>query len=156
MEELMEMRALLETGRYADALVLLSEMEEMSKDDKINKIEGYLHILLVHLIKQQAEKRTTRSWNLSIRNATRSVLRSWKRRKAGGYYLSEDELREAIAEIFAEALDSAASEAFGGSFSERQLAAMINSEQIQAEAMRRLINPISSDDNDSDFPQWLK
>ena len=157
MEELMEMRALLETGRYADALVLLNEMEEMAKDDKINKIEGYLHILLLHLIKQQAEKKTTRSWNLSIRNATHGVLRSWKRRKAGGYYLNEDELRDAIAEIFIEALDSAAAEAFGGSFSERQLAAMIDPEQIQAEALRRLLNPTTSDaDNDTDIPQWLK
>ena len=157
MEELMELRQLLAAGKMSEAMLLLDEMDEMAKDDKINKIEGYLRILLMHLIKQQAEKKTTRSWNLSIRHATRGVLRSWKRRKAGGYYLNEAELREAIAEIFDDALDSAASEAFGGSFSERQLASMINAEQVQAEAMRRLLNPIKSDeDTDTELPQWLK
>ena len=82
MEELIEMRSLLEAGRYSEALTLLAEMEETSRDDKINEIEAYLHILLLHLIKQQAERRTTRSWNLSIRNASRAVLRTLKRRRA--------------------------------------------------------------------------
>ena len=157
MEELLELRHLLEAGKMSEAMLLLDEMDEMAKDDKINKIESYLVILMLHLIKQQAERKTTRSWNLSIRHATRKVLRSWKRRKAGGYYLNEDELREAIAEVFDEALDSAAVEAFGGSFSKKQLASMINAEQIQAETLRRLTTPIESDeDTDTELPQWLK
>jgi hypothetical protein len=69
MEELYEIRSCIEQGRYAEALNLLGEVEEMSKDDKISKIESYLEILLLHLIKQQAEKRTTRSWDVSIQNA---------------------------------------------------------------------------------------
>ena len=42
---------------YAEALNLRGEIEEMSKDDKISKIGSYLGILLLHLIKQPAEKR---------------------------------------------------------------------------------------------------
>jgi len=61
MEELYELRSYIEQGRYADALVLLGEMEEMSRDDKINKVGSFLEILLLHLIKRHAEKRTTRS-----------------------------------------------------------------------------------------------
>jgi len=157
MEELMELRQLLEAGHLPEAMLLLDEMDEMAKDDKINKIESYLRILLLHLIKQQAEKRTTRSWNLSIRNATRDVLRSWKRRKAGGYYLSEDELREAIAEVFMDALGAAAEEVFSGTYSEKQLAALVTPQLIQAEALRRLLQPDAADnDLDADFLRWLK
>ena len=43
MEELFELRTHIEKGRYAEALVLLGEMEEMSREDKINKIESFLN-----------------------------------------------------------------------------------------------------------------
>jgi hypothetical protein len=55
MDELTDLRTHIEQGRYADALLLIGEMEEMSRDDKIQKIESFLQVLLVHLIKQQAE-----------------------------------------------------------------------------------------------------
>ena len=38
MEELYELRTYIETGKYQEALLLLDEMEEMSRDDKINRI----------------------------------------------------------------------------------------------------------------------
>lgn len=38
MEELNDLRVLIEKNDYVDALTLLGEMEEMSRDDKINKI----------------------------------------------------------------------------------------------------------------------
>jgi len=66
MEELFELRTAIEEQRYADALILLGEMEKMNKDDKLNKIDSFAIILLLHLIKRQAEQRTTRSWDLSI------------------------------------------------------------------------------------------
>jgi hypothetical protein len=50
MEELFELRRYLEQHRYTEALILLGEMEEMSKDDKINKIRSFIIILLLHLI----------------------------------------------------------------------------------------------------------
>ncbi len=96
MEELFELRTYIEQGRYQNALTLLGEMEEMSKDDKINKITSYLEILLLHLIKQHVEKRTTKSWNASIRNSLIHIGRTNKRRKAGGCYLSQNEIIEAM------------------------------------------------------------
>jgi hypothetical protein len=44
-------------------------MDEMSRDDKINKIISYMRVLLIHLIKQAVEKRSTRSWEDSIEDA---------------------------------------------------------------------------------------
>ena len=51
MEELFELKAYIEQGQYAEALQLIEEMEEMSKDDKINKIYSLAVVLLLHLIK---------------------------------------------------------------------------------------------------------
>ena len=145
MEELMEMRELLEAGRYTDALVLLGEMEEMAKDDKINKIESQLQILLLHLIKQYAEQRSTRSWDVSIRNAAGAVFRSNKRRKAGGYYLTPIELREAIAEIYDSALLKASLEAFEGQYTAQQLADKFEAAAVRQQAFDLLLTAHPAD-----------
>jgi hypothetical protein len=47
----------IEQQRYVEALDLIAEMEEMSSEDKINKISSFAEILLLHLIKQEAEQR---------------------------------------------------------------------------------------------------
>ena len=41
MEELLEIRELLLANRVTDALQLVEEMTEMSKDDKLNKIFSF-------------------------------------------------------------------------------------------------------------------
>lgn len=65
MEELDELRAFVQHGDYAAALALIDEIDAMSRDDKLTKIEGYMQVLLVHCIKQAAEQRTMRSWDVS-------------------------------------------------------------------------------------------
>ena len=100
MEELFELRGYIEQKQYSKALSLIKEMEEMSREDKINKIYSFMRILLIHLIKQQAEGRTTRSWNLSIRNSIEQIKRVNKRRKSGGTYLNQAGLEEIILEAY--------------------------------------------------------
>ncbi|MCL4861061.1 MAG: DUF29 family protein [Caldilineaceae bacterium] len=139
MEELQELRTFIEQGRYPEALTLLEEMEEMSYSDKLHKIESFMQILLLHLIKQQAEKRSTRSWEYSIRNAVRAIERSNKRRKAGGYYLSAAELSDAADEVFQDALERAALEAFGGVYSAPELAEMVDEAQIKEQTLRMIL-----------------
>lgn len=134
-EELMELRQYIEQGRYDDALVLIGEMEEMGRDDKINKFGSYLTILLLHLIKQHAEKRTTRSWDVSIQNVVQQMAFVNKRRKAGGFYLSAEEIREAVEAWYDIALRQASLEAFGGVYSTSELAARINDGAIKEEAL---------------------
>src|ERR687885_1315946 len=73
MEELWELRRYIETGDTAAALALLDEMDEMSRDDKIQKIASFMRGLLVHMIKQAVEHRTTKSWKVSIRHALRQI-----------------------------------------------------------------------------------
>jgi tetratricopeptide (TPR) repeat protein len=140
MEELFELKAYIEQGRYAEALQLVEEMEEMAKDDKINKIYSFTVIMLIHLIKKHAEKRTTRSWEYSIWNASRQIRRVNKRRKSGGFYLSEQEVYEVIAEAYPDALKRAALEAFEGQYAEAQLETMIDREQMQQEAFEIIMS----------------
>ncbi len=135
MEELWALRTAIEEQRYPDALFLLGELEEMSKDDKVNKIDSFAVILLLHLIKQHVEKRTTRSWDLSIYQAVRQIQKTNKRRKAGGCYLMPEELAETIAEAYPEALSRAALEAFGGLYEAQHLATLIDEAAIQREAL---------------------
>ena len=78
MEELLTLRQYIEERNYDQALELVAELEEMSKEDKISKIFSYAVILLLHLIKQQAEQRTTRSWNFSIYNPSKEIKKSIK------------------------------------------------------------------------------
>lgn len=139
MEELMELRTCIEQGRYADALTLVGEMDEMSRDDKINKIVSHIEILLIHLIKKHAENRSTRSWEISIRNSLRAIQRSNKRRRAGGTYLNEKELQDAINEIYQTALDTASLEAFEGQYDELELGRKIDEKKLKGEALHLIL-----------------
>ena len=136
MEELLTLKELLVCGDIPAAIVLVEEMTEMSKDDKISKICSYSIILLVHLIKQKVEKRSTRSWNLSIYNSTTQIRRANQRRKANGTYLSQLELSETLAEAYNIALSSAAIEAFEGRYEADELAAMCDREEILTDAVK--------------------
>jgi hypothetical protein len=140
MEELLELRELLKEGNLPGALLLVEEMTEMSKDDKLNKIFSYGIILLLHLIKQQAEKRTTRSWDVSIRHSVRQIQRTNQRHKSKGSYLSSDELMETLADAYASALDEAALEAFEGRYEAAEIAAMVDHPKILDQAIALILD----------------
>ncbi|MDF0551843.1 DUF29 family protein [Kamptonema sp. UHCC 0994] len=142
MEELLMLKDLLLQGDIPAALVIVDELEEMSRDDKINNIRSYAKILLLHLIKQQAEHRTTRSWDISIRNSVREIQEKNKRRKAGGYYLMPEELRSILEVAYIMAIDAASLEVREGQYEPEELAAMVNREEIIDRALA-LISPES-------------
>jgi hypothetical protein len=139
MEELLELKGFLLSGNISDALLLVEEMTEMSKDDKLNKIYSFAKILLLHLIKQRAENRTTRSWDLSIKNSVREIQRTNQRRKAKGNYCEPSELRETIEEAYEIALDAAAGEAFEGRYEADALGAMVDREAIINQAIALIL-----------------
>jgi len=135
MEELLELRDYIERQQYPEALSLIEEMEEMSREDKINKIGSFAEILLLHLIKQAAEKRTTRSWQVSIQNAIWQIIKVNRRRKSKGTYVNETELQEIIKESYQPALRRASLEAFGGIYTDKELGQMIDRAAIEREAV---------------------
>ena len=130
MEELLELKALLLKGDIKGSLAIVEDLEDMSKNGIISAIRSYAVILLLHLIKQQAENRTTRSWDVSIRNSVREIQRKNQRRKAGGYYLNDEELRETLEEAYLNALDEASLEVAEGRYEPEEIEAKINKEQI--------------------------
>ncbi|RYF45531.1 MAG: DUF29 family protein [Cytophagaceae bacterium] len=139
MDELETLRKLIEEQDYSAALSLIDEMDEMAKDDKITKVESFLAVLLIHIIKQKAESRITSSWQRSINHALFGIFKSNKRRSAGGFYLSPDELKNAINESFSFSLKEASEEAFGGAYKADQLITMIDADQIKQEAFDRIM-----------------
>lgn len=136
MEELITLKQLLHQGKVTEALELVEELEEMSKSDKVNKIFSYGIILLLHLIKQAAENRTTKSWETSILNSVKQIQRTNQRYKAKGTYLTEAELAETLEDAYESALRRAALEAFEGRHEVEELETMVEQAQILETAVR--------------------
>ena len=134
MEELLELKALLLKGDIKGSLAIVEDLEDMSKNGIISTIRGYAVILLLHLIKQQAENRTTRSWDVSIRNSVREIQRQNKRRKAAGYYLSDEELTDTLNDAYLNALDAASLEVESGRYQSEQIEAIIDKNKLISDA----------------------
>ena len=141
MEELLTLKHLLLEGNTSGALAIVEELEEMSRDDKISNIRRFAVILLLHLIKQQAESQTTRSWDVSIRNCVREIQNKNKRRKAGGYYLTPEELRVALEEAYSSAIDEASLEVAEGRYEPDELEQLINREELLNRALTLIAPP---------------
>ncbi len=135
MDELLQLRRHIERGQYHEALALIDELEEMSRDDKASKIGSYLEILLIHLIKRHAENRSTRSWDVSINNAADAIRDVNQRRKSSGRYIHDDELRELIERRYVRAMRRASLEALEGRYDESELAARVDGARIRSEVM---------------------
>ncbi|HEY5866012.1 MAG TPA: DUF29 family protein [Candidatus Tectomicrobia bacterium] len=138
MEELDELRAFVQHGDYAAALALIDELDAMSHDDKLTKIEGYMQVLLVHCIKQAPEQRTTRSWDVSIAEAARRIAKVNKQRKAGGWYLTTDDLQDTLADEYAAALRRAALEVHEGLHTPEQLAVLLDRDIVISTAWEHI------------------
>lgn len=136
MDELLELRRYLEAGDYGAALQVLDDLDEMSRKDTMYKIQSFMEIILLYLVKQQAEQRTTRSWELSIRLACHRIQRLNKRRKAGGWFLTVEELREALEEVYDDAVARAAFQAFEGQYTADELAAMVQRPTVLEQALQ--------------------
>ncbi len=138
MFELEELRKRIEAHDYIAALQIVDELEEMSVEDKLNKIYSYMVILLIHLIKQAAEERTTSSWNRSIMNSTDNINRVNKRRRSGGYYANAETLKEIIDEAYPRAIKESSFEAFEGKLSWQELDRKVDSDSIKSKAIALL------------------
>lgn len=139
MEEILTLKELLLKGDISGSLAVVEELEEMGRKDIIKNIRSYGVILLLHLIKRTVENRTTRSWDVYIRNSVREIQRENKRRKAGGYYLNREELLETLEDAYLNAIDEASLEVSEGIYEPKQLEQLVNREQLLNQAMM-LIN----------------
>ena len=141
MEELYTLKELLLKGDVQGAIAIVEELEEIGWDDKINAIASFAVILLRHLIKQQTESRTTRSWEVSIRNSVLEIQKKNKRRKAGGFYLQPEELLLALEEAYPAAINKASLEVDEGRYEPDELEQLVNKEDILNQAMILILPP---------------
>ncbi|MBD2741790.1 DUF29 family protein [Coleofasciculus sp. FACHB-1120] len=141
MEELLDLKNLLLKGDIQGSLAIVEELEEMSRNDIVKTIRSYAVIFLLHLIKQQVENRTTRSWEVSTRNSVREIQRENKCRKAGGYYLSPEELLETLEEAYLNAIDEASLELEEGHYELEELEQLINKKELLNHALVLITPP---------------
>jgi hypothetical protein len=136
MEELLELKEKLIKGDIEAAIALCDELETMSRQDKINILESFLVVLLVHLIKIQVEQRITPSWYKSIRN---SLLEIKDRNKLGkkSHYILQGQWEEHFESKLYRAIIKASEEIFGGIKIE-ELKARINYDALKRQTLEVL------------------
>ncbi|MFB2974024.1 DUF29 family protein [Aerosakkonema sp. BLCC-F183] len=139
MEEILELKELLLKGDLKGSLAIVEELEEMSKKDIIKTIRSYAVVLLLHLIKQQAENRTTRSWDVSIRNSVLEIQDENKRPKSAGFYLPAEELREVLESAYRVAINKASLEVEEGRYEAEELEKLVNKEEIIDRALAAIL-----------------
>ena len=139
MEEILELKELLLKGDLKASLAIVEELEEMSKKDIIKTIRSYAIILLLHLIKQQAENRTTRSWDISIRNSILEIQDENKRPKSVGFYLPPEELREVLESAYRVAINKASLEVEEGRYETEELEKLVNKGEMIDRALSLIL-----------------
>jgi len=145
MEELLTLKSLLLKGDIPGSLAIVEELEEMSRKDIIKTIRSYAVILLLHLIKQQAENRTTRSWDVSIRNSVLEIQEENEWPRGAGFYLPLEELRIVVETAYKQAINKASLEVEEGRYEPRELSQLVNRDEIIDRAMALILS--ESDDD---------
>jgi len=139
-EELLELKDRLLHGDIPSAIAIVEDLEEMSRSDKINNIRSHGKVLLLHLIKQEAEGRSTKSWQVSIRNSVLEIQEKNKRRKTKGVYLQPEELREVLEAAYRQAVNVASLEVAGGCYDVGELERQIDRDKIIDRALDLIEN----------------
>jgi hypothetical protein len=117
---------------------VLDEMEAMSQEDKINRVRSYLVVLLMHMIKESIEQRTTRSWQNSPRLALHQIEHHNKRRKAGGYYVPAEDMPQLVAAAMETAIIASSTEVLDRTLSPEEVEERIDRGVLVAQALRSL------------------
>ncbi|NES99300.1 MAG: DUF29 domain-containing protein [Sphaerospermopsis sp. SIO1G2] len=130
-QELIDLRNSILQGNYTEALAIVDELEGMSKKANIRQIKSFLKILLIHLIKNQVEKRLTNSWRASIRNSIREIQEINLKENKKSYYINQDEWENLIEEeVIEDAIADASVEIMNGKYTRSQLSNIVNRQQI--------------------------
>ena len=135
MEEILQLKEYLVEHRYEDAMLLIGEMEDMARSDKLNTIRSYMAVLLVHCIKQEIEQKTTRSWDVSIRNSLVEIAYINKRPDSGGFYADATTLMMLLNRALESALNKAALEIYGGKYSSEEIETMLDVDVLLQRAL---------------------
>lgn len=112
--ELVELREAIRQGRISEALYIVDELDDMGRRAIIRNIESYLVVLLMHLIKSQAQKKLTRSWMKSLRNSILEIASLNLQDNKKAYYIHQASWGEHLEYAYQRAFFEAADEVDGG------------------------------------------
>lgn len=129
-QELIELRACIVEQRYDDALVILNELEGVSKQSILQNIESFLVRLLIYLMKNQVERRLTNSWAASIRDSIIKIQSLNLKENKKSHYIPIDEWEELLETAFDDAVFAASIEIASGIYPPSQLAEIIDKDVI--------------------------
>ncbi|BAY01319.1 DUF29 family protein [Anabaena cylindrica FACHB-243] len=96
-QELIDLRQSILEGRYDDALEIIDDLEEMSKQGTLRKIEAFLVRLVIHLIQNQVEQRLTNSWIASISDSVIQIDKLNVKDNQKSYYIQSNKWGEYLA-----------------------------------------------------------
>ena len=131
-QELIDLRQSIVEGRYQDALSMIDELEEMSKQAILRNLESFLVRLFIHLIKNQVEKRLTNSWAASISDSVVQIKKLNSTNNKKSHYIKQNEWLPYFEEAISLAIRPASIEILSGSLKPAQISAQINQDELIA------------------------
>jgi Domain of unknown function DUF29 len=137
-QELIDLRASILEGRYEDALVIVDELEGMSKQAVLRNIESFLVRLMIHLIKNQIEQRLTNSWVASISDSIRQIKKLNLKDNKTFYYINVDEWQLFLEEAIEAAINPASVEVLNGGLKPDKLSNRVDRIQLTRKAQKLL------------------
>ncbi len=129
-QELWDLRQSILEGRYEDALVIVDELELMSRKSYIRTIRSFLIRMIIHLIKNQVEQRLTNSWVASIKGSILEIQDLNLQDNKTSHYVKPDGWDDLLDAAFDAAIDPASAEILNGVYTPKLLLAIVNKSLI--------------------------
>ncbi len=129
-QELIDLRTSILEERYADALLIVDELEGMSKKAILRNIQSFLIRMMIHLIKNQVEQRLTNSWVASIEGSLFEIQDLNLKENQTSYYIKPDEWEPFLEKAIELAIRPASMEVLNGKLSRSQLSERIDRTQL--------------------------
>jgi hypothetical protein len=101
-------------------------------------------VLLAHCIKQEIEQKTTRSWDVSIRNSLVEIAYINKRPDSGGFYADSATLVMLLNRALESAINKAASEIYDGKYSPEEIETMLDADALLQRALTMILDKQNS------------
>ncbi|MBD2183683.1 DUF29 family protein [Planktothrix sp. FACHB-1355] len=137
-QELTDLRNYILEKRYEDALILIDELEGMSRQAILRNIQSFLDMMMMHLIKNQIEQGLTNSWIASISDSIVQIKRLNLKENKTSYYVKADEWELMLEEAIASSIRPASAELLNGKLKPSQVSQMLDNAKLMAKAKQLL------------------
>ncbi|MDY6806327.1 MAG: DUF29 family protein [Cyanobacteriota bacterium] len=129
-QELIDLRQSIIEGRTDDALEIIDDLEGMSKEHILQKIESFLVRLLVHLMKNNVDRHLTNSWAASMRDSLLKIQRLNLKANKTSYYINQADWDVYLEDAFEDAIFEASIEVSEGAYKPGQLKEVVDKTEV--------------------------